>query len=213
MNNPYLPQQAQAITQQVTQNLQNNVLPGINSGAMAAGGFGGSRHGIAQGLAIGQTNQGLSNSLANLYGSAYDSDQNRNLQQSLATMQNDTQRLGMQNQYNLGLGNLALGNKQADQSFYGQQRGQDLQGAQLGLQAWQMGQQGMANRGLGLGQAGQMQQAGQWAPYQQFGNALSQFSGLNRTTGQTTPGVGAFNGFLGGALNGVDLWRMLTGGN
>jgi hypothetical protein len=128
MSNPYLPNQAQAITSQVTNNLQRQVLPGINSGAMASGGFGGSRHGIAQGLAIGETNQGLSNSLANLYGGAYEGDQNRNnqmqmqqaalaSQQQIASMNDATQRMGLQNQYSLGMGNLGLGYTQTGNQF------------------------------------------------------------------------------------------------
>lgn len=104
--NPYLQNQAAAITQQANQNLTQNQLPAINSAAIAAGGYGGSRQGIAQGLAIGQTNQGIANSLASLYGNAYESDANRALQQQ-----------SINNQYTLGQGQLALGNRQADQSY------------------------------------------------------------------------------------------------
>lgn len=172
--NPYLQGQANAITQQATQNLQNNILPGINSNFMAAGGYGGSRQGIAQGLAIGQTNQGITNSLAGLYGQAYEADQNRAAQQAMnqaqmsnslevARLNNETQRLGLANQYNLGLGNLALGNRQADQS-YGLGLGnldvnrmqastqRDLGFGNLALgnrQADQSYQLGMGNLGLG----------------------------------------------------------------
>lgn len=136
-NNPYLPQQAQAITQQVTQNLNQNIMPGINSGAMAANGFGSNRHRIAQGLAVGQTNQGLSNSLASLYGNAYAQDQQlaaqQNMQQSalqnqleIARLQDATSRQGLQNQYSLGMGNLGLGYTQANQNY-------DLGRGNLGL--------------------------------------------------------------------------------
>jgi hypothetical protein len=99
MQNPYLPAQAQALTQQANNNLFNTQLPQINSGAIAAGGFGGSRQGIAQGLAIGQTNQGLASAIGNMSANAWESDQNRGLQRDL------------------GMGQLALGNKQADQGF------------------------------------------------------------------------------------------------
>jgi hypothetical protein len=118
--NPYLSDQANAITNQVTGNLQNRVLPNLNMGSAATGNFGSNRHMIAQGQAIGDTNQGLSNSLANLYGNAYAQDQQLAAQQSMhsaglqnqyqiAQMNDATQRQGLQNQYNLGMGNLGLG--------------------------------------------------------------------------------------------------------
>jgi hypothetical protein len=118
--NPYLSDQANAITNQVTGNLQNRVLPNLNMGSAATGNFGSNRHMIAQGQAIGDTNQGLSNSLANLYGNAYAQDQQLAAQQSMhsaglqnqyqiAQMNDATQRMGLQNQYNLGMGNLGLG--------------------------------------------------------------------------------------------------------
>ena len=174
--NPYLSDQANAITNQVTGNLQNRVLPNLNMGSAATGNFGSNRHMIAQGQAIGDTNQGLSNSLANLYGNAYAQDQQLAAQQSMhsaglqnqyqiAQMNDATQRQGLQNQYNLGMGNLglgygnlglgytqagnqfalgqgnlALGNRQADQSY------------NLGLgglaNQWQ-GNQNQYNLGLG----------------------------------------------------------------
>lgn len=140
MANPYLPSQAQAITNQVNQNLQQQQLPGINSGAIAAGGFGGSRQGIAQGLAIGQTNQALGNSLANLYGNAYAQDQ-----------QNALQSRQIDNAYSLGQGQLALGNRQADQSY-------SLGMGNLGLGQFQAQTQrdlGQGNLALGNLQANQ----------------------------------------------------------
>lgn len=128
ITNPYLQDQAQAITNTATQNLNNNILPGINSGAMAAGGYGGSRQGIAQGLAIGQTNQGITNSLASLYGNAYAQDQQLAaqkemqaqqlaMQQQIAQMNDATSRLGLQNQYDLGLKNYGLGQTQAQNQY------------------------------------------------------------------------------------------------
>lgn len=98
MANPYLPAASQSITHQVNQNLQQQQLPGINSGAIAAGGFGGSRQGIAQGLAIGQTNQALGNSLANLNFNAWNQGE-----------QNRMQQQGLDNSFTLGMGNLGLG--------------------------------------------------------------------------------------------------------
>lgn len=128
MGNPYLPQQAQAITNQVQQGFLQNVLPGVNQQAQAAGGFGGSRNAIAQGVAAGNAATGLASSLSNMYGQAYAQDaqlaaqrdmQSAQLanQRELAAMSDATQRLGLQNQYSLGMGNLGLGYTQAGQSY------------------------------------------------------------------------------------------------
>lgn len=105
--NPYLASMGNAITQQANQNLQYNVLPGINSGAVAAGGYGGSRHGIAQGQAIGMNQQGISNALANMYGQAYEGDQTRSNTYNIASMQDKTNRYGINKNYSLGQAGLA----------------------------------------------------------------------------------------------------------
>lgn len=232
--NPYLSQQADAITQQATQNLNTNILPGINSGAMAAGGFGGSRQGIAQGLAIGQTNQGITNSLAGLYGNAYEGDQNRALQrdltgqqlasqQSIAGMQNQTTRdlgfgnLGLGytqagNNYNLGLGQLGLGNKQADQNFYTAQRGQDLSQLGLGASLANQGNLGLSNQGQQLYQTGLTQQQAPYNVLGQYAGLLSPFTGLNQSQSQSTPGASTAGSALGGALTAAQLYKLLFGG-
>lgn len=77
VSNPYLDQQASAITGQLTRNLQENVLPGIGQSATAAGQYGGSRQGIAEGLAMSRMNQDLAPALSQLYGNAYESAQQR----------------------------------------------------------------------------------------------------------------------------------------
>ncbi len=228
--NPYLPQQAQAITSQVNNNLQRNILPGINSGAIAAGGFGGSRQGIAQGIAIGDTNQGLSNALAGLYGNAYESDQNRGLQRDIASMNDATQRFGLSNQYELGKGNLALGNKQADnsynlglgnlglgqmqanQNFYTNQRGQDLQQLGLGSQLVNQGNLGLSNQGQQLYNVGQQQQQAPWQALQQYSQLLSPYTGYGQTQQQTTPGASSWGSAIGGAMTAAQLWQLLSGG-
>jgi hypothetical protein len=190
MQNPYLPAQSQAITNQVNQNLQQNQLPGINSSAIAAGGFGGSRQGIAQGLAIGQTNQALGNSLANLNFNAWNQGE-----------QNRMQQQGLDNSFSLGQGNLALGNKQADNSFnlgqqaqntnqFGAQTQRDLGMGNLALgnkQADNSYNLGLGNLGLGQMQAQQgfytaqrgqdLQQAGLGANLIQSGNSGLQQGG------------------------------------
>jgi hypothetical protein len=86
----------------------------IRSDAIATGGYGGDRMGVAQGVAMARAATGLDSALAGLYGNAYDSDQNRALQQ-----------YGM------------------DQGFYTSQRGQDLQQQMQGATLYGLGQQGM----------------------------------------------------------------------
>jgi hypothetical protein len=199
MANPYLPQQADAITQQANNNLFNYQLPQINSGAIAAGGYGGSRQGIAQGQAIGQTNMGLSSALANLHANAYESDQNRGLQ-----------RESMNNSYNLGLGSLGLNSKVADQNFFSNQRGQDLSAYSLGSSLANTGNLGLSNQGQQLYQNGQTEQQAPWSVLQQYGQLLSPFTGLNNSQSQTTPGASTAGSALGGALTAAQLWALLS---
>lgn len=170
--NPYLPQQAQAITNQVQQGFLQNTLPQINTGSIASGGFGGSRQAIAQGIAAGNAATGLAGSLSNLYGNAYAQDQQlaaqREAQQAqiaaqqrLAEMSDATQRLGLQNQFTLGQGNLDLGRTQAQNQFtlgqgnlaLGQTQAQNQYN--LGLGNLGLGQyQAQTQRDLGFGNLG-----------------------------------------------------------
>lgn len=209
--NPYLPQQAQAVTQQANNNLFNYQLPQINSGAIAAGGFGGSRQGIAQGLAIGQTNQGLSSALANMSASAWDADQSRSLQ-----------REGMNNQYNLGLGQLGLGARSADTSQFNAETSRGLGYGQLQQQGEQnnfnnqlagygaqlQGLNALQNwNNMGLGMANQQQQT----PIQNLGllsNIGASIGGQGSSS--TTPGYSSLQGALGGALTAAQLWQLLA---
>lgn len=232
--NPYLQDQANAITQTATQNLNNNILPGLNAGAMQAGGYGGSRQGIAQGLAIGQTNQGITNSLAGLYGNAYEGDQTRQNQaamnaaslanqRAIAEMQNaTTHELGLgnlalgnkqaDNSYNLGLGNLGLGSTQANQNFYTAQRGQDLQQMGLGAQIAGQGNLGLSNQGQQLYQNGQTQQQAPWQALGNLSQLFAPYTGLNSSSSQTTPGPSAINSAIGGGLTAAQLWALLSKG-
>jgi hypothetical protein len=136
--NPYLQQQADAITNQVNQNWTRVQQPSIRSGAMAAGGFGGSRQGVVEANALNDINQGLSNSLANLYGTDWTNAQNRGLQQQQIS-----------NSYNLGLGNLALGNDTLDANIYNRNFDNQMASANFGLNAYNTmmgyGQQGINN--------------------------------------------------------------------
>lgn len=191
ISNPYLADQANAITNQANNNLTNYQLPAINSGAIAAGGFGGSRQGVAQGLAIGQTNQGISNSLASLYGNAYEGDQNRAAQQSMQQQQLAAQErmnnanLGLGytqagNNYSLGLGQLGLGQQQTNNNY------------SLGLGQLGLGQYNAeTNRGLGYGQL--QQQGDQNAFNNQLAGANFQLNGMNALNNWNNLGLGWAN--------------------
>lgn len=234
MPNPYLQDQAGQISRGLTQNLNENIMPGINSGAMLAGGFGGSRHGIAQGLGIGRTQQAIGDAQTNLYSTAYNTDQQIASQQAMQQAQlaaqermfgaqNQTQRdlgfgglsnqrYGMDQTYGLGLGQLGLNSRVADQNFYTNQRGQDLSQMGLGMQMANQGNLGLSSQGQQLYQSGQQQQQAPWAQLGNFGNLASQFSGLNQTQTQSTPGASTVGSALGGALTAAQLWQLLTGG-
>jgi hypothetical protein len=110
--NPYLGGQADAIRNQQAQLLDHG-LNSIRAHAIGVGGLGGSRQGVAEGVAIGQAATGLDSALSGLFGSNWNADQNRALQQY-----------------------------QGDQGFFSSQRGQDLQQAALGGNLYQLGQQG-----------------------------------------------------------------------
>ena len=211
MPNPYLTDSANAISRNLTQNFQENMLPGINSGAMMAGGFGGSRQGVAQGIGMGRTQQAIGDAQASLYGNAYEGDQNRSMQQSIASMQNDTQRLGMTNSYNLGLGGLGLQDKSLDQNFYNQNRSMDLSQYGLGASLAGQGNLGLSNQGQQLWQNGQQQQQAPWQQLGQFGNLAGQFSGLNQSQSQSQPGASKVGSALGGALTAAQIWALLSG--
>lgn len=215
--NPYIQQQADAIQAASNQNLAQNVMPGIRSGALGAGQYGSSRQGIAEGVAAGNAQTGVAGAQAQLYGNAYAQDQNNALQQQ-----------SINNQYSLGVGNLGLGFTNANnnfnlgmgqlgnqataqnQSFYTQQRGQDLQ--QLGLGASLYGQGVTGQVGVGQGQY-QTGQTGYQAPLnslQQYSNLLSPYTGLGGTqvtTGNTSGG--GLNSAIGGALAGGQIGKNL----
>jgi hypothetical protein len=219
-SNPYVANQAQALQAQSNQNLQQNVLPGIGQGAQAAGMYGSSRQGIAQGQAIGNAQTGLNSSIANLYSNAYAQDQQAQLQREqmanqygIANMQNDTSRLGINNQYTLGQGNLALGNKQADNSYnlgLGQQTlgyanldsNNQQFGANYGLQSQNYQNQWANNNALTANQIAQ-------TPinyFNQFSQNANQTGGMGGTQSQNNQG-NPYLGALGGAQLGMQLFK------
>jgi hypothetical protein len=196
--NPYLQQMGAAIQAQSNQNLQQNILPGIGQGAQAAGMYGSSRQGTAEGMAMGNAQTGVNSALANMYLNGYGQDQN----------------------YNLGLGNLALGNKNADQNFmlgnknsdqgfYTQQRGQDLQQVGLGASLFGQGNQGMLNQGQGIYNLGLTGQQAPWQSMQNFGSVSQPYTGFGSSSQNQSGSAGA--GFLGGALAGSQAYNIFGG--
>jgi hypothetical protein len=234
-NNPYLKQQGDQITRQVNDNLQQNIMPGIGNSATAAGQYGGSRQGIAQGLAASRATQDIAGQLSNMYGNAYTQD--RALQgstaaqlsgqdaqaasqaaansnsMSIAQMNNDTQLKNMQNQYNLGLGNLGLQSQGQQNNFYTANRGQDLQQYQLGANMYGQGAQGNLGIGQGQYQLGNQAQQNQYNALNQYGGNLSPYTGLNNSTTQTSGNQSSNNwgNALGGITAGLGLWNAWKG--
>lgn len=180
--NPYLTQMADGLRTQFNNNLTMNTLPALRGGAVQTGGVGGSRQGIAEGLATSQSNIGADNAIASLYGTDYNNQMNRNLQQ----YQGDQS-------YNLGLGGLSNQKYGMDQNFYTQQRGQDQQGALIGANLY----------GAGT--------TGQFGPLTDSANIYSPFTGFGTTSGSTSAG-GGLNGILGGAVAGSQLGNFGFGG-
>jgi hypothetical protein len=195
-SNPYIGAYGNAITNQVTQNLQRNILPNIGGGAMAAGGYGGSRQGVVEANALNDANQGLSNALAGAYSSDWNNQQGRNLQQ-----------YGMDQSYNLGLGNLGLNNQNSQNNFYTAQRGQDLQQMGLGSQLAQSANQGYLNQGSGVYDVGSQYQNAPWQTMGNFNSAATPYTGYGATS-TTSQGTNPWAQALGGAAMGAQLGRL-----
>lgn len=87
INNPYLQQQANAITGDITRNLKENILPSMRDTAVASGQYGGSRQGILEGKALSNVSRDTAGALSGLFGGAYENAQNR--MQSTAGQLND----------------------------------------------------------------------------------------------------------------------------
>jgi hypothetical protein len=198
-------------------------MPGINQGAMAAGGFGGSRQGIAQGLGMRGLNDSIGQAQTNLYSNAYNTDQQISAQQSMqaaqlqaqqkiAEMNDATQRLGLGNSFNLGLGQLGLGMTQANQNFFNTNRSLDISQMGLGQSMVNNANTGLTNQGQQLTNLGQTQQNAPWQQLGNFANTLSPFSGLGQSSSVTTPGASTVGSAMGGALTAAQLWQLISGG-
>ena len=136
-NNPYVEQQADAMTRRLNQNFSENLLPGINAGANQVNALGSSRHALAQAQGAERTQEQLSRGLADLYSNAYQTG------------------IGAQTSA-LGQTGAMLNNQLAPANALSQGAQQNLQGMQA------MGQgANYLNQGMGaMGQGGQYLQQG-----------------------------------------------------
>jgi hypothetical protein len=155
--NPYLSGVADDMQRRTQEMLAQNNLS-IQGNSVASGGLGGSRQGVAQGIAAGKAADYLQGNLAGLYSGAYNADQGRALQ-----------KYGM------------------DQSFFGQQRGQDL--AQVSTGA------GLLSGGLDTA----------WQPLKNANSVYGTYSPFGSRTTSTPDSGGGLQGLLGGALAGASF--------
>lgn len=206
VSNPYLDQQASAITGQLTRNMQENVMPGIRSGAMAAGQYGGSRQGIAEGLAASRLNQDLAPALSQLYGNAYENAQQRMYgtaqslnEQAVSNAQQNANRdfsgqtANAGNQLQTQQFNANLGLQNNAQALDTQKFNANL-GLQNNEQAMQSSQQKVGNRMQGLSALTAGNSLGD-ANYQQYMNLLNapndfNWQNLGRYASIIQPGSG-----------------------
>ncbi len=169
VQNPYLQQQANAITSNLTRNLNENVMPGIRSESLASGQYGGSRQGIAEGLAASRLNQDLAPALTNMFGGAFENAQQRMFgaatglnDQAAANATNNANRQLTADQFNANLGlenNSQL--MQKNQSNLGNRMqaipiANNALGLLSGVQGLRAGEQGIQQnqQGLQLGSQG-----------------------------------------------------------
>lgn len=157
--------------------------------------------------------------------------QNSNNSYNLGVMNNQTAQMGQAQQYGLGLGQLGLGfqnaannynlglgqldlsNQGQNQNFYTSQRGQDLQQYQLGANLYGNGVNGQIGVGQGQYNVGQQYQNAPINAINQYGQAISPYTGYGQT--QTTSGQagGGMNGVVGGGLAGAQIANNLYRGN
>ena len=193
-SNPYLQQQANALTGTMTDNWRRNVQPQLASGAQLAGGYGGSRQGVIEANSANDLNQGIGSALANLYSSGYNADRSYDL--------------GLRNN-ELGWGNLGLGYSNLDRNINNDNLGWQMQGAQFGLS---LQDRLMNNNQIGLATGTQINDNA-WNNWNRFSNAANSLGNGYGTTTNTTPG-NVIGGVLGGAQLGgrIGNWWGSNGG-
>ncbi len=182
--NPYLADMSKAITGDITSNLTRNIMPQIASGAQLVGGFGGSRQGVVEANALNDANKQAANALTGMYYGDYNNAMGRQLQ-----------KYGMDQGYNLGMGNLQLGN-----------RNTDLNQMQVGANLFQQGNTGFLNQGQGTYNLGLTAQQAPWQAYNNFNQGAQPYTGTGSTT--ATQGGSGAAGFLGGAVGASQMYNI-----
>lgn len=231
VNNPYLTDQANAMTANLTRNLNENVMPGIRSQALASGQYGGSRQGIAEGLAASRLNQDLAPALTSMFSNANEQAQQR--MYGVANALNDQAFQNSTNNANRGMAtdqfnaNLGLQNNQQLMAKNQSNLANRLQGVNVAQQG--MGMLGQASglntnalQGFNMGNqmqndnfnqamgATQMPQQYQWQNYNNYVSPLLQGAGMGGSQSATNyKNMGA--GAIGGALSGAGIGGTLAG--
>lgn len=196
--NPYLADQANAITNQMTSNWTRNLAPSIRSGAVAAGGFGGSRQGVVEANGLNDMNRSLGQNLTNMYSQDYTNSQNRNLQQQ-----------SINNGYDLGLRSSDLGFAGLDANIAQNNFGNQLASANFGMNAYGA-LNGQTQAGINAGTNIQNTPL----EYQKYftNSANGTGSGFASSTGSTTAQGNPYMSALGGAMMGNNLYNQYNKG-
>lgn len=168
----------------MTRNYNLAVKPQTESAMVNSGSFGNSGLAQMQGEQQRQLAQELGRTATNMRFSDY---QNRS---NLA--ENDLNR---RQAFNLGLGGLQLGNRQAD-----------INQTQVGANLMQQGNAGTLGQGQGIYNLGVTAQQAPWQSYQNFGNVAQPYTGFGSNTSTQTGSPAA--GFLGGAIGGSQLYNI-----
>lgn len=179
----------------------------IDGNYVGVGGLGGSRYALAQANAIEGSQDALQRNIANAMFGAYENQQNRDLQKYGIDTGAATSRYGIdantnlgltnaQNNYNLGVGQLQLGN-----------RNTDISAVNSAASLWNLGTQGALGQGQGLFGLGTAQQSAPWANLQNAVGAIRPFTGLGQT--QTSTENAGAQGILGGMLGGAQLGGIM----
>ena len=105
---------------------------------------------------------------------------------------------------------MGLGQQVADQNFFSNQRGQDINPAQVGANIYSQSLAQQLAQGQGLSNLGLAQQQASLYPFQQYANMLNPLTGLNQT-GTNTQGGNALSGAIGGGLTAAQLYRIFGG--
>lgn len=180
--NPYMPSagtdaMASAITNRVNDNLLKTVMPQVRGAAQAAGQYGSSRQGVLESNAVSDSSRQLADALASMY--LADKGQNQS--------------------YNLGMGQLQLGNRQTD-----------INGLQVGANLWDRGNTGTGNIGGGIAALGDKELQALRDLFGFATNNLSPYTGLGASTVGTSSQGGGLMGALGGVYGGLNMAALLA---